>query len=115
MLAQRSAEAAREIKSLISTSVEQVEQGTGVVHRAGSAIQSIVDSARRVNVLLGEISVGAREQAQGVGQVGQALQELDRMTQQNAALVEQTAAAASAMRDQATQLAGQVSRFRLPA
>ena len=115
MLAQRSAEAAREIKSLISTSVEQVEQGTGVVHRAGSAIQGIVDSARRVNVLLGEISVGAREQAQGVGQVGQALQELDRMTQQNAALVEQTAAAASAMRDQATQLAGQVSRFRLPA
>ena len=115
MLAQRSAEAAREIKSLIGTSVEQVEQGTGVVHRAGSAIQGIVDSARRVNVLLGEISVGAREQAQGVGQVGQALQELDRMTQQNAALVEQTAAAASAMRDQATQLAGQVSRFRLPA
>ena len=115
MLAQRSAEAAREIKSLIGTSVEQVEQGTGVVQRAGQTIQGIVDSARRVNELLGEISVGAREQAQGVGQVGQALQELDRMTQQNAALVEQTAAAAGAMRDQATQLAGQVSRFRLPA
>ncbi|MDD0809790.1 methyl-accepting chemotaxis protein [Curvibacter sp. RS43] len=114
MLAQRSAEAAREIKSLIGTSVEQVELGTSVVRRAGSTIEDIVSSAQRVNALLDEISSGSREQSLGVNQVGQALQELDRMTQQNAALVEQTAAASAAMREQATHLSTQVARFRLP-
>ncbi|MDD0837303.1 methyl-accepting chemotaxis protein [Curvibacter sp. HBC61] len=115
MLAQRSAEAAREIKSLIGNSVEQVELGTHVVQRAGHTIEDIVASAQRVNALLDEISTGSREQSLGVQQVGQALQELDRMTQQNAALVEQTAAASAAMRERATQLSNQVARFRLPA
>jgi len=114
-LAQRSATAAREIKALISRSVEQVEAGTAVVRGAGTTIDQIVASSQRVDQLLGEVATGAREQSLGVGQIGQAVQELDRMTQQNAALVEETAAAASAMKDQAHTLAEEVARFRLPA
>ncbi len=114
-LAQRSAEAARQIKTLIGSSVEQVESGTGVVRKAGATIEDIVTSSQRVDQLLGEVAHGAREQSLGIGQIGQAVQELDRMTQQNAALVEQTAGAASAMRDQACALAEEVSRFRVPA
>ncbi len=114
-LAQRSATAAREIKALIGSSVEQVEAGTGVVRKAGATMQDIVASSQRVNQLLGEIATGAREQSQGIGQIGQAVQELDRMTQQNAALVEQTAAAAGAMKDQAQTLSDEVARFRMPA
>jgi methyl-accepting chemotaxis protein len=114
-LAQRSAAAAREIKTLISTSVEQVESGTQVVRKAGETIQEIVSASTRVNALLDEVSTGAREQNLGIGQIGAAVQELDRVTQQNAALVEQTAAASSAMRDQATALAAEVARFKLPA
>jgi methyl-accepting chemotaxis protein len=113
-LAQRSAGAAREIKTLIGSSVEQVEAGTGIVRRAGETIAEIVSSSQRVDQLLGQVSGGAREQSLGVGQVGQAVQELDRMTQRNAALVEQTAAAAAAMKDQAQALAVEVDRFRLP-
>ncbi|MBT9487403.1 MAG: cache domain-containing protein [Rubrivivax sp.] len=113
-LAQRSAAAAREIKTLIGTSVDQVEAGTAVVRRAGTAIENIVASSTRVNALLGDVSTGTREQSSGIGEVGGAVQELDRMTQQNAALVEQTAAAASAMRDQADTLAREVARFQLP-
>ena len=113
-LAQRSAEAAKQIKSLIATSVEQVAQGTQVVGVAGQTIQQIVGSAQRVNGLLEQIALSAGEQSQGVQQVGEAIQELDRMTQQNAALVEETAAASAAMRDQAQHLADQVARFRLP-
>jgi methyl-accepting chemotaxis protein len=115
MLAKRSAEAAREIKSLIGSSVEQVANGTGVVRKAGGTIEDIVASSQRVNALLGEVATGAREQSLGVGQIGQAVQELDRMTQQNAALVEETAGAASAMKEQALALAEEVSRFRMPA
>ena len=114
MLAQRSASAAREIKALIGRSVEQVETGTGIVRKAGVTIDDIVSSSERVNQLLGEVATGAREQSLGIGQIGQAVQELDRMTQQNAALVEQTAAAASAMKDQAFALAEEVARFKLP-
>jgi methyl-accepting chemotaxis protein len=114
-LAGRSAAAAREIKVLIGHSVEQVEAGTGIVHKAGTTIEDIVASSQRVNQLLGEVATGAREQSMGIGQIGQAVQELDRMTQQNAALVEQTAAASSAMRDQAYALAEEVARFRMPA
>jgi methyl-accepting chemotaxis protein len=113
-LAQRSATAAKEIKSLINTSVEQVESGAAIVRRAGGTIEDIVSDSQRVNHLLGEISTGAREQSQGVGQIGQAVQELDQMTQQNAALVEQTAAAATTMNGQALALDRAVSRFRLP-
>jgi methyl-accepting chemotaxis protein len=114
MLAQRSAEAAKEIKSLIAMSVEQVESGTGIVKKAGITMEDIVASSQRMNQLLGEVATGAREQNLGISQIGQAVQELDRMTQQNAALVEETAAAASAMKDQALTLAQEVSRFRLP-
>ncbi|MBL8306553.1 MAG: CZB domain-containing protein [Rubrivivax sp.] len=113
-LAQRSAEAAKQVKTLISASVSQVVDGTGKVRNAESTIDEIIDSSQRVSQLLSEISTGAREQSLGVGQIGQAVQELDRMTQQNAALVEQTAAAASSMKDQASGLAGEVQRFKLP-
>ncbi len=114
-LAQRSAAAAREIKELIGRSVDQVEAGAGIVQRAGATMEEIVGASQRVNQLLGEIANGAREQSLGVAQIGAAVQELDRMTQQNAALVEQTAAASSAMKDQAQALAHEVDRFRLPA
>jgi methyl-accepting chemotaxis protein len=108
-------EAAREIKSLIGQSVEQVEAGSAVVRRAGTTIDEIVQSSGRVDALLGDVATGAREQAGGIGQIGDAVQDLDRMTQQNAALVEETAAAASAMQDQARTLADEVARFHLPA
>ena len=83
--------------------------------RDGASIEDIVASSQRVDQLLGEVATGAREQSAGIGQVGQAVTELDRMTQQNAALVEQTAAAADAMKDQAQALSHEVDRFRLPA
>ncbi len=114
-LAQRSAQAAREIKTLIATSVQNVESGTQVVRGAGETMHELVGNARRMNDLLVQISNAASEQSTGVGQVGSAVQDLDRMTQQNAALVEQTAAAASALKDQALNLATEVTRFKLPA
>jgi methyl-accepting chemotaxis protein len=114
-LAQRSTAAAREIKTLISASVEKVESGTGVAMAAGTAMGEIVASARRINGLLSQIAMGSREQSQGIGQVGTSVQELDRATQQNAAMVEQTAAAASSLRDQAHGLADEVARFKIPA
>jgi methyl-accepting chemotaxis protein len=113
-LAQRSAQAAREIKTLISTSVEKVESGSRVVKGAGDTMNDLVANARRMNDLLTEIATASSEQSTGVSQMGSAVNELDRMTQQNAALVEETAAAASALRDQAVDLADQVDRFKLP-
>ncbi len=113
-LAQRSADASREIRNLIGASVKQVEAGTEVVRNAGSMIDDIVAASQRVDQLLGEVATGAREQSQGVEQIGQAVQDLDRMTQQNAALVEQTAAAATAMKDQAQTLSGAVASFQIP-
>ena len=112
-LAQRSAGAAREIKSLINSSVSQVEIGTEIVKRAGSTIEEIVDSSQKVDRLLGEISVSAREQSQGVAQIGQSVNELDRMTQENGALVEQTASAAASLRDQALTLVQTISKYQL--
>ncbi len=114
-LAQRSATAAREIKSLIGASVEQVAGGAEIVRKAGTTIEDIVTSSQRVDALLGEVATGAREQSSGIGHVGQAVSELDKMTQQNAALVEQTAGAAATMKEQAQALADEVARFRLPA
>jgi len=114
-LAQRSAAAARQIKGLITTSVEQVDHGAKIVRNAGDTISQIVHSAHEVNKLLASIANGANEQATGVGQTTQAVQDLDGMTQQNAALVEQTAAAAASLKEQAVRLAEEVSRFRLPA
>ncbi|HJV86509.1 MAG TPA: methyl-accepting chemotaxis protein [Noviherbaspirillum sp.] len=113
-LAQRTAAASKEITGLISESVEQVKAGTEIVRKAGETIEDIVASSQKVNQLLGEIADGAREQTLGISQVGTAVHDLDRMTQQNAALVEQTASAAAALRDQADALAGEVARFRLP-
>ncbi len=114
-LAQRSAAAAREIKSLITTSVEQVDQGAKIVRRAGDTVGTIVSSAHEVSRLLTAIANGVDEQASGVGQTSQAVQDLDGMTQQNAALVEQSAAAATSLKEQALRLAEEVARFRMPA
>jgi len=114
-LAQRSAEAAKEIKTLITASVSRVDSGTRVVESAGGTMQELVANAERMNSLLSEISTAASEQSDGVNQVGIAVNDLDRMTQQNAALVEQTAAAAAALQDQAVALATEVARFKLPA
>ena len=113
-LAQRSASAAREIKTLITGSVQQVEGGVRVVQQAGQTIGDMVGTTQRVNQLLAEVATGAREQTQGVSQSARAVQDLDTATQQNAALVEQTAAAASSLNDQAHGLAAEVARFRLP-
>jgi methyl-accepting chemotaxis protein len=113
-LAQRSAAAAKEIKDLITASLEQVGQGTRVVHEAGLTIEQIVGSSRRVRELLAEVSIGASEQTTGIAQSTKAVQELDTVTQQNAALVEQTAAAAGSLNDQAQDLAAEVAAFRLP-
>jgi methyl-accepting chemotaxis protein len=112
-LAQRSAEAAREIKGLIGSSVDKVEAGAKLVGSAGSTMNEIVESVRRVNEVIGEISVAAGEQKQGIGEVNQAVGRLDQMTQQNAALVEQSAAAAESLREQARRLAEVVGSFRI--
>jgi methyl-accepting chemotaxis protein len=112
-LAQRSAGAAREIKTLIGQSVEQVEAGSRVVQQAGSTMQTLVGNAGQVNALLATIATGIDEQARGVAETTGAVQDLDRSTQQNAALVEQSAAAASALKDQAQALVQRVARFRL--
>ncbi len=103
-LAQRSAEAAKEVKRLIADSVEKVEAGNAQVTGALGAMQGIVDQVRQVTTLIDEISTATGEQSQGIGQVNGAVTELDRMTQQNAALVEQSAAAASSLRLQAEAL-----------
>ncbi|QPN29847.1 methyl-accepting chemotaxis protein [Diaphorobacter sp. JS3051] len=111
-LAGRSAEAAREIKQLIQASVEKVETGARLVQDAGSTMGEIVGSVQRVGDIIGEITAAASEQAGGIGQVNQAVGQLDQMTQQNAALVEESAAAHS-LREQAARLAAAVQVFRL--
>jgi len=112
-LAQRSAEAAREIKTLIGASVDRVESGSRLVQDAGSTMTEIVASVQRVTDIIGEISAAASEQSQGIGAINGAVTELDQMTQQNAALVEESAAAAESLKEQAKRLAGVVSKFRL--
>jgi methyl-accepting chemotaxis protein len=112
-LAQRSAEAAREIKGLIGSSVERVEAGSTLVGEAGRTMNEIVAQVKRVSDLIGEISAASVEQTQGIGQVSDAVSQLDQVTQQNAALVEQSAAAADSLRQQATQLTQAVAAFRL--
>jgi methyl-accepting chemotaxis protein len=112
-LAQRSAGAAREIKSLIGTSVERVETGSRQVADAGSTMDEIVSGVQRVVAIINEISHAAGEQSSGIGQVNHAVSQLDRMTQQNAALVEQSAAAAESLKDQALRLTHVVGAFRL--
>jgi len=114
-LAGRSAEAAREIKQLIGASVEKVEIGARLVQNAGTTMDEIVGSVHRVGDIIGEITAASSEQAGGIGQVNNAVSQLDQMTQQNAALVEQSAAAAQSLRDQAQRLAGAVQVFKLGA
>ncbi len=112
-LAQRSAEAAKEIKSLIGSSVGRVENGARQVQEAGSTMTEIVGSVKRVNDIIGEITAAASEQSQGIGQVNTAVNQLDQMTQQNAALVEESAAAAESLKGQAQRLMQVVATFRL--
>jgi len=112
-LAGRSADAAKEIKSLISVSVQRVEQGTALVDQAGITMTEVVGSIKRVTDLMGEISSASDEQAQGVAQVGEAVMQMDQVTQQNAALVEEMAAAASSLKSQAEELVQTVAVFNL--
>ena len=112
-LAQRSANAAKEIKSLIGDSVEKVDSGARLVNNAGQSMQDIVDQVNRVSQLINEISSATSEQTSGISQVGDAVNQLDQVTQQNAALVEESAAAAESLRHQAAKLSELVSVFRL--
>lgn len=114
-LAQRSAAAAKEIKELIGNSVEKVENGSKLVEEAGSTMQEIVDSIKNVTGIMGEITAASFEQSQGIEQVNQALTQMDEVTQQNAALVEEAAAASQSLQDQASALSEVVSVFKLDA
>lgn len=114
MLAHRSATAASEIRKLIRDSVGQIEIGADIASQAGAAIEEIVASSQQTSDMLKEIANVAREQSLGVEQIGKTVQGLDSMTQQNAAMVEETAAAAASMKGQAAHLAAEVARFRLP-
>jgi len=113
-LAQRSAQAAREIKTLISESVTRVEEGTALVDRAGATMEEVVTSIKRVTDIVGEISAASSEQSNGVAQVGMAVTQMDQATQQNAALVEESAAAAQSLQQQARELVDAVALFKLP-
>jgi methyl-accepting chemotaxis protein len=112
-LAQRSAAAAREVKELIGDSVRKVETGTALVHQAGATMEDIVASVGQVSQIIGEITAASSEQEAGISQVNHAIAEMDGVTQQNAALVEQAAAAAGAMREQADRLAQVFAVFKV--
>ena len=112
-LAGRSAQAAKEIKPLIDASVQRVEQGSALVDRAGTTMSEVVGSVQRVTDIMGEISSASAEQSTGVAQVGEAIIQMDQVTQQNAALVEESAAAAASMQAQAGQLVQAVAVFKL--
>ena len=112
-LAGRSADAAKEIKSLIGASVERVDRGSALVDQAGATMTEVVDSIKRVTDLIGEISSASNAQSQGVSQVGEAISQMDHVTQQNAALVEEMAAAANSLKAQAQELVETVSIFHV--
>jgi methyl-accepting chemotaxis protein len=112
-LAQRSAQAAREIKGLIADSVAKVDSGSELVGEAGRSMDDIVAQVRQVGTLISEIANASAEQSSGIGQVGEAVNHLDQVTQQNAALVEESAAAAASLRSQSEQLNTLVSVFKL--
>ena len=112
-LAQRSAEAARQIKGLINASVEQVEAGTTLVDRAGTTMQEVVSAINRVSGIMGEINTASGQQSDAVGQVSEAVSQMDQTTQQNAALVEESAAAAESLKQQSQQLVHAVAAFRI--
>jgi methyl-accepting chemotaxis protein-2 (aspartate sensor receptor) len=112
-LAQRSAEAAKEIEGLISESVSRVQTGTSLVENTGQTMEQIVRAVTHVRDIMAEITAASDEQTRGIDQIGQAIVEMDKTTQQNAALVEESAAAASSLEEQATILLQSVSVFRL--
>jgi len=112
-LAQRSSAAAKEIKDLITESVDNVDVGVQLVDRAGATMEQIVESVRRVTDIMGEITAASLEQTQGIEQINQAIVQMDVVTQQNAALVEEASAAAAALKDQAASLVQVVSVFHL--
>lgn len=112
-LAQRSAAAAKEINALISDSVERVKSGTSLVDRAGETMAEIVQSVKRVTDIMGEITAASQEQSTGIGQVNQTVTQLDEVTQQNASLVEESAAAAKSLEEQAETLVEAVQKFRV--
>jgi methyl-accepting chemotaxis protein len=114
-LAQRSASAAKEIKNLIDDSVTKVDEGSRLVTQAGSTMEEIVGSVKRVTDIMGEITAASQEQESGIEQINQAITEMDAVTQQNAALVEEAAAAAESLKDQSAQLAATVSVFKVDA
>jgi methyl-accepting chemotaxis protein len=113
-LAQRSAQAAREIKDLINVSVSNVESGARLVADAGTTMEDIVQSVRKVADIINEITVSATEQSAGISEVNQSVANLDQMTQQNAALVEESAAAATSLQEQADTMARTMSAFKVP-
>jgi len=113
ILAQRSATAAKEIKALIHDSVEKVDSGSQLVDQAGTTMQEVVDSIRRVADIMSEITVASQEQSMGIEQIHQAVSQMDQVTQQNAAMVEEAAGASRSLQDQAADLARLVSVFRL--
>jgi methyl-accepting chemotaxis protein len=112
-LAQRSAAAAKEIKTLIGDSVEKVELGSQLVDQAGATMNEVVESVKRVTDIIAEIMAASQEQSAGIEQINQAIGQMDQVTQQNAALVEEAAAAAESLQDQAGNLAQVVSVFKL--
>jgi methyl-accepting chemotaxis protein len=112
-LAQRSANAAKEIKALIEDSVARIKEGNALAAGAGSTMEQIVSSVKNSTDIMGEIAAAAEEQRTGIGQVNHAITEMDSVTQQNAALVEEAAAAAQSLQDQAERLAGAVAVFKI--
>ena len=114
-LAQRSAAAAKEIKALIGDSTQAVDAGSKLVGGAGATMQEIVDSVRRVTDIMSEITAASAEQTAGIEQINEAVTQMDQVTQQNAALVEEAAAASASMQEQAGKLAEAVSVFRIDA
>jgi len=112
-LAHRSAAAAKEIKALISESVEKVDSGSRLVDQAGATMRDVVDSIRRVTDIMGEISVASQEQSMGIEQIHQAVSQMDQVTQQNAAMVEEAAGAARSLQERSAGLAQLVSVFRI--
>ncbi len=113
-LAQRSVAAAKEIKTLIEDSTARIDKGTALVGGGGQTMNEVVGSVQRVTDIMGEISAASDEQSKGIDQVGTAVTQMDEVTQQNAALVEQATAAAQSLDDQARKLHDEVNAFRLP-
>jgi methyl-accepting chemotaxis protein len=112
-LAQRSAQAAKEIKELIQDSVRKVQAGTGLVNRSGESLDEIVTAVKKVGDIVSEIAAASREQSEGIDQVNQAVAQMDEVTQQNAALAEQTAAASQLLKERAIDMEGVIQFFSL--